>query len=145
MKILTETISPDEPCHGLLERDQMVPVGKGFALHRIQSVFVVRGDAIAAYETDLGPASIWRNVSPEGIFATGEVSVAEVMAEAEKDRHDQTGFKLKEELREGSSLVKDFLAFKEANWEIINNRSVFGPAHTKQRNGYSKKAALEAN
>jgi hypothetical protein len=122
----------------------MTPVkGGAFELHRIQSVFVVRGDAIAAYETDLGPASIWAKVMGEGIFATGEVTVAEVMAEAEKDRHDQTGHKLKEELREGSTLTKDFLAFKEAAWEIINNRSVFGPAYTKQRNGYDKKAALE--
>lgn len=143
MKIITDYVLPDEACHGLLERDQMVPVGKGLALHRIQEVFVVRGDAIAAYQTDLGPSSIWRNVMGEGIFATGEVTVAEVMAEAEKDRHDQTGHKLKEELREGSSLVKDFLAYKEENWERINNRSVFGPAHTRQRNGYSKRAALE--
>lgn len=141
MKILTDKVSPDEPCHGLLERDQQVPNGE---THRVQSVFVVRGDSIAAYETDLGPSCVWQNVAPEGIFAMGEVTVAEVMAEAEKDRHDQTGHRLKEELRAGSTLIADFLAFKESNWEVINNRSVFGPGISKQRNGYSKKAAWEA-
>jgi len=144
MRIITDYVLPDEACHGLLERDVIVSQANGSAeLRRVQEVFVVRGDAIAAYQTDLGPASVWAKVMGEGIFATGEVTVAEVMAEAEKDRHDQTGFKLKEELREGSSLVKDFLAFKEANFQIINNRSVFGPAYSKQRNGFDKQAALE--
>lgn len=138
MKILTERVSRDEPCHGLTEVDRMVN-GES---RRIQSVFVVRGDSIAAYETDLGPSSGFGE--PQAIYGMGDEDVAFMLDWADRDRTDDTGRKLRDELRESSTLIKDFLAFKEANWEIINNRSVFGPAHTKQRNGYSKKAAWEA-
>lgn len=138
MKIITDKISRDEPCHGLLEVDRSVQ-GE---MHRMQSVFVVRGDSIAAYETDLGPSSLFGE--RQAIFAMGDESVAFVMDWAERDRYDDTGRKLREELRESSTLIKDFIAEKEQNWERINNRSVFGPGINKQRNGYSKKAAWEA-
>lgn len=137
MNIITDHISRAEPCHGLVEKDRNV---RG-EMRRIQSVFVVRGDSIAAYETDLGPSSAFGD--GQAIFAMGDEDVAFITDWAENDRTDDTGRKLKEELRESSTLIKDFLAFKEENWEYIANRSVFGPGITKQRNGYDKRAAWE--
>lgn len=132
MKIVTDTIHPDEPCHGLTEKHEW----RGEEYRRIQRVFVVRGDAIAAYETDLGPASMFSHCNDTLIFSMGDDTVGQLMEEAEKDRHDAYWKKVSQELQEASSLIEDVLSYKEENWARIYNQSVFGPSHTKQRNGF---------
>ena len=144
MKIVTDYVLPDEPCHGLQEIDRLLPQADGaWQLRRIQAVYVVRGDSIAEYVTDLGSAEDFADVAQSKMLATGELTVAAMQAEAEHDRHDTFYRSVRNEMLEGSTLIQDFITLKERNWEIINNRSVFGGGVTKQRNGFSKRAAYE--
>lgn len=144
MKIVADRVHPDEACHGLVEVDRMTALADGSRqLRRVQEVYVVRGDSIASFAVDMGPADEFVNAAPIAIFSMGDDTVGQLRDMAEKDRMDDTFKKLRDEVRESSTLIPDFLREKEENWERINNRSVFGPGITKQRNGYSKKAAWE--
>jgi hypothetical protein len=135
-KIITDTISMDEPCHGLLEAHRLVGVPEGgTAWHRVQDVFVVRGDEIASYQTDLGPIENF-DAPPVAMLGVGEDTVGEMVDEADRSRADPYYAKLQKELHEGSSLIQDFINQKEANWKVIKNQSTFGPAVTRQRNGF---------
>ena len=141
-KYTTDYLDPNEPCHGLREYNRKLSGPNGSEeWHRVQAVYVVRdlpegGDAIAEYVTDMGSAWLWEHAPEIQMLATGEVSVAEWQYLAERDRNDSYGLKLKEELRESSTLIQDFLQEKEENWKRIKNQSQFGPKHSKQRNGY---------
>ena len=140
MHIVTDRISPDEDCHGLTEGSVM----RAGQWHWIQRVFVIRGDAIAKYETDLGPASDYARVQPLAMPSFGENSVAQLQAFAEKNRHDTYWAKRSEEMLAESTLIKDHIRQIEQNRELIRNRSHFGPGSHFQRNGYPRQAALEA-
>lgn len=138
LRLYTETVHPDEPCYGLLETTKtIVPKGKPPEPHRFQVVWVVRGDALVAHETDLGHISNFvgceelRLLGPYGLDKVGEMR-----DEAERTRHDDYERKLRAEVRDSSTLIKDFLQEKEENWERIKNRSQFGPAVTKQRDDF---------
>jgi hypothetical protein len=132
--ILTDHVLPDEACHGLVEHSQW----NGTEYRRVQMVFVVRGDSIARYETDLGPASAFPHAHETKIISLGDDSVAELMAEAEKDRHDAYWSKVAAELKEGSQLEKDWHQELETAEKIVANSSTFGPYVTKQRNNFSR-------
>lgn len=130
MEILTETLNDDEPCHGVMETNRN---GR-----RVQFVFVIRGGSIAKHVTDLGPASLYEGVPELRLLGMGDDTVGEMVYEANMTRYDDFERKLRAEVKESSTLVKDFLQEKEENWERIKNRSQFGPAHKKQRNGFSR-------
>ncbi len=130
MEILTDTLDDNEPCYGVMEttRDG----------RRKQFVFVVRGDEIAKHVTDLGPVSLYDGVPELRLLGLGDDTVGEMVYEANMTRYDDFERKLRQEVKESSTLVKDFLNEKDRNWAIIHNRSVFGPAQTTQRNGFSR-------
>lgn len=140
MKIVTDRVHPDELCWGLREFNRQTPQG----LRRVQAVYVLRGDSIAEYTTDLGSAWLFEGV-PElklltttGPDDTPEDRVGECMEEAERSRGDSFERELRAEVKGSSTLIHDFLQEREENWQRIYNRSHFGPKYTKQRNGYSK-------
>ena len=148
MNIVTERVSNDELCYGLQEVDRLMPMPDGStAWRRIQAVYVLRGQAIAEYTTDLGSSKEMENVAERKILTcayegdTPEDTVGEVMEMAARARGDDTFQKLKTEILEGSTLIKDFLQERSENWERIYNRSQFGPKYKKQRNGYDRRAA----
>lgn len=130
MEILTETLDDNEACYGVMETNRN---GR-----RQQFVFVVRGDSIAKHVTDIGPASLYDGVPELRLLGMGDDTVAEMVYEANMTRYDDFERKLRQEVKESSTLVKDFLQEKEENWERIKNRSQFGPNYTKQRNGFSR-------
>lgn len=130
MEILTDTLDDNEACYGVMETNR--------SGRRKQFVFVVRGDEMAKHVTDLGPASLYDGVPELRLLGMGDDTVAEMVYEANKTRHDDFERRLRAEVKESSTLVKDFLQEKEENWERIKNRSQFGPNYTKQRNGFSR-------
>ena len=54
----------------------------------VQTVFVVRGDAIAAHTTDFGPAENFQHVTPLMMPSFGDDTVAQLREHADKNRHD---------------------------------------------------------
>src|SRR5581483_1937528 len=134
MHIVTDRVHPDEPCYGLYEGPRAV-AGK---LRWLQQLFVVRGDAIAKYETDLGPAEQFARVQPLLMPSQGENSVAQLREHAEKNRHDDYWARRAEEMLAESTLVQDHLDQLERDRLEMRNRSVSGPAVTVQRFRYSQ-------
>ena len=144
MRIITDHVHPDEPCYGLQEVDRLEPMPDGSSQwRRVQAVYVVRGDTIAEYMTDLGPSMLFQRVTQIKLLAFGEESVGELMDEADRTRYDDYAEKLRQEVKESSTLIQDFVEEKERNWKIIRNQSVFGPGITRQRNGFDIRAAYE--
>lgn len=139
-------ISPDEPCWGLREVDEMVPQPNGSVQRRrVQSVRVIRNDRPAVYKTDLGPAEDFVDCIEQEFISLGDDTVGEMMEMAEKDRYDDHWQKRRKEIAEGSTLIKDYMQQTEARWKTARNQSVFGPGYTRQRNGFPMEAtrALE--
>ncbi len=140
MHIVTDHISADEECHGLVERPVM---STGGGWRWIQSVFVVRGDAIAKYETDLGPAKDFDRIQPLAIPSFGENTVVQLQDIAERNRHDDYWARRVDEMLAESTLVKDHLRQLEQERLLIRNKSSFGAGGNFQRNGYNRKAARD--
>ena len=140
MKIVTSYVLPDEPCHGLYDGPRNIP-RKG---HRwVQAVYVIRGDTIAEYLEDIGPASDYERIQPMMIPSFGENTVAQLQEFALKNRHDEYWAKRVDEMLAESTLVEDHLRQLEVDREVIRNRSHFGPGIAAQRNGYQRKAARD--
>lgn len=127
-----EEISPDERCYGLAETNRQV----NGEWRRVQVVYVARNGELCEHVTDLGNAFLWEKVLLQAIYADGDETVGVVTEEADRGRHDDYALKLREEIRESSTLIKDFIQEKEENIERIANRSVFGPKHKKARNEF---------
>ena len=87
----------------------MMPQPDGSTASRwVQTVFVVRGDTIAAHTTDYGPAENFQHVTPLMIWSTGEDdTVAQLREHAEKNRHDDYWQKRAAEQLAASTLMRD--------------------------------------
>lgn len=124
--IVTDRIYPDEPCHGLFEGEDH---GRW-----VQKVWVIRGDTIARYQTDLGPIEDFDMVVPLVMPSQGDDTVAELQAHAEKNRHDRYWSNRGKEMLAESTLVEDHLRLLDEETKQVLNKSVFGPAISVQRN-----------
>lgn len=132
MHIVTDRIHPDEPCYGLWEG----PKGGRW----IQRVFVIRGDRIAKFETDFGPASNFKD-STEVIYPSfSENSVGQLQELAERDRHSDKWAKRRREMMAESTLISDILRQEEIKLDVVRNRSHFGEAVSVQRNDFPREA-----
>ncbi len=123
----------DEPCHGLWEG----PKGGRW----VQRVFVVRGDAIAKFETDYGPVTDWPDATEIMYPSFGENSVGQLQELAERDRHSDKWVKRRREQLAGSTLISDILRQEETLIDVKANRSHFGPGVSVQRNDFPREAA----
>ena len=133
--IITHRVHPDEPCHGLYEG----PKGGRW----IQRVFVLRGDRIAKFETDFGPASDFPDAT-EIIYASyGDDSVGQLQELAERDRHSDKWAKRRREMQAESTLIADILRQEEMMMEVRRNRSHFGPGISIQRIDFPREAVQE--
>lgn len=93
----------------------------------VQTVFVTRGDTIAAHTTDYGPAEDFANVIPIHVLADGdEDTVALIRAYAEKNRHDTYWQERAKEQQANSTLIKDHIEQIEMTKEYVrrNPRTV---------------------
>lgn len=122
MRIFTPIVHPDEPCYGLWEGEEN---GRW-----LQKIFVVRGDAIARYMKDYGPASDYERVMPIIIPNDGDDSVAALQYLAEKNRHDDYWAKRREEMLASSTLISDVMTGIDKKRE---KGSKFGPFANIQR------------
>ena len=127
MKIVTLFVTDDEECHGLREEPRLMPGANGSQSWRwVQTVFVIRGDTIAAHTTDYGPAENFRNVTPLFMPSFGENTVAQLREHAEKNRHDTYWQNRAAEQQAESTLIRDHLAQVEMVREYArrNHRTV---------------------
>lgn len=127
MKIVTLWVSDDEPCHGLREEPRLMPGPNGSTSWRwVQTVFVIRGDTIAAHTTDYGPAEDFALTTPLMMPSFGENTVAQLREHAEKNRHDTYWQQRAAEQLKNSTLIQDFIAQLEMQGEFTrrNHRTV---------------------
>lgn len=133
LDIITTFVLPNEVCQGMRQG----PVGDRW----LERIWVVRGDTIARYETDRGPASAYERIAEEIIPGDGETTVAEFMDEAERHRHDLFAWNHLQRVKAESTLVEDVNRMREVRREYIANRTVSGPYFTIQRNFYNQENA----
>ena len=145
MKIITEKVHPDEPCHGYFTGPKQMP---GYSEEEnprmIEQVFVIRGDAIACYEQDFGPADNFPYVPPMMMPSFGENPVGLMQWHGERHRNDTKWARRMIEYKESSTLFADVIRQEEQRHEAIRNRSSFGPYTVVQRDGYPHEAVLRA-
>lgn len=139
MRIMTDRISPDEPAYGYFCGPKMQPGYTETQNPRmVEQIWVVRGDALACFERDFGPASEWPYVPPLLMPSDGENPVGLMQWHGEKHRNDPQWGQLIKEYKESSTLFEDALRKDEQQHEVIYNRSNIGPYQTTQRNGYDR-------
>ncbi len=141
MKIVTDYVHPDEPAYGLYEGPRRIPrIGDRW----VNCVYVVRGDAIAEYCTDLGAAEDFERIQTIKMPSPGGCNtVGQLQEHAEKNRFDTYWADRVDEQLSESTLIEDHLRQLEVNRAIIANRSMFTPTGGHQRNGYARKAVRE--
>ena len=75
----------------------------------VQTVFVVRGDTIAAHTTDYGPAEDFAGVIPLMMPSFGDDTVAQLREHAEKNRHDTYWQQRAKAQHAESTLIRDHI------------------------------------
>ncbi len=141
MHIVTDYLLPNEPCYGAAQGPRLIPLPDGSQQWRwLEWVFVIRGDAIAKWEKDHGPAENFKGMTETRDPLDGELSVQEVQEMMVQDRTDHYWQDKLPELRAQSTLMKDAMDQLEERRAIIHNRTVSGPGGTRQRNGFSPQA-----
>lgn len=133
----TTWVSLDEPGYSLKEIVQRTPDSK--ALHRYQCIRVLRGDQVAEFRRDLGPASGFSAgefVIPGGVTDehSGRIYVEHKVAEL---------VEIADLLREGpyqrpepptpSNLIQGYQDLPDKRRRARKRQSLFGPAATIQR------------
>ena len=110
MKIETAFVRDDEPAYGLREEPRMMPGPNGSQSRRwVQTVFVLRGDAIAAHTTDYGPAEHFRKVIPLMMPSFGDDTVAQLREHADRNRHDTYWHQRGKAQQRESTLIRDHI------------------------------------
>lgn len=143
MKAVATHVYPDEPCFGLFEGPMIVPQPDGSRPWRwCQQVRVARGDHLAYYVEDLGPAGDYERITPLYMPSWGDDSVAQLREHAEKNRHDDFWARRVDEMLAGSTLIEDAMRHNEQRRDLLLNRSVIGPAVSVQRNGTPRQEAI---
>lgn len=143
------TCSEDDPVTFLQEGNGAGPGGIG--VHRYQVIFIPIGSAIGAFWTDLGPASDFTlevdgekyPAPPYHHLVLSEHTVAECRFYAERDRLDDFAVQLLHTQINESTLFADYARLVDEDFALVANRSVFGPHHRTERNGYSPMGASE--
>lgn len=144
MKYIAHEVHPDEPAYGLCLRPRLVAQPDGSHQRRfVESVYVLRGDAISEHNTDYGPAEDWERIPPLIVPGYGDDSVAQLQELAERHRHDLKWWNYREQLKAESTLIADILRQEEALIPALANRSIFGPAITVQRNQAQRGALIQ--
>lgn len=136
MEIITEIVHPDEPCWGYFTGPRQLAGSNDTRM--VEFVFVIRGDAIAKYVQDFGPADDFIYVPPLLMPSYGENNVGLMQWHGERHRNDEKWAKRMQEYKESSTLFADILRQEEEKRLAVKNQSVFGDYRTVMRNGYSR-------
>ena len=97
-------------------------------IHRVQRVWVVRGDELLEFQKDLGPIANYPLATPFIFFAGNEYSVGEALEQAEYLREMQP------RPEEPSDLIGDWFKQLDELKQLKKKRSVIGPMSRVQRN-----------
>lgn len=138
---VTLTVHPDEKCWRLKEVNLVRPPVHQW--HRYQFVWVARDGVVYEWSTDIGPKEDFAapEIDVPGIW---EHTVGELWDIAERYRLGEDHWqKRMAELASESTIIPDLIDQLEERTRIIHNRSFFGFGGSKQRNGFSRRAALE--
>ncbi len=130
LDIITTFLLPGEVCMG----SRQGPIGDRW----IERIWVVRGDTIARFETDCGPAANYEHIAEVIIPGDGVTTVDEFRYEAERHRNDLRWWNHLQRVKAESTLMADVNEQRDARREYIKNKSVFGPYFKIQRNIYNR-------
>lgn len=125
----------------LLRRDE--PVYEMVVVERDNGDFVtrlkvLRGSALVTAEINHGPSPEYTGKIPPLFMAPqGAEDVAFMLDESARHRKDLRYWKYNEEMRQGSTLIKDVIRQEEEALSVVRNRSTFGPHQTTERNGHN--------
>lgn len=127
----THVLRDDEPCYGLSVREEP----DGF----VTRLAVMRGDELQTCVIRHGPDPEFSGkIPPMFVPSTeGENPVGLMLDMSEQHRHDLRYWKLTQEYKGESTLIKDVLEQDEKALLQIRNASTLGPYVTAQRNGHS--------
>lgn len=128
----THVLHDDEPCFGLSVREDTDGCFRSYLV-------ILRGDDLQMAVVDHGPNAEYSGKipplfmpSPEGLDSVG------LMLEmSERHRHDLRWYRRAEEMRQGSTLIKDILKQEEQLQLAARNQTVIGPYQSTQRNGHN--------
>ena len=135
MHIITTFLIPDEPAWAYFTGPKTMPGYSDEENPRmIEQVFVIRGDAIAKYERDLGLADSFGYVPPMFMPSFGEESAASLQWHGERHRNEDKWSKRIQEYKETSTLFEDVLRGEEQRLKFIRNKTSLGPIVNVQRN-----------
>lgn len=135
------TVQKDEKAWKLREQNLVRPPSNQW--HRWQFIWVQRDGIMYEWSQDLGPSENFTQPGCE-IPSLWEHTVAELQSIAEVHRFkDDFWQKFLREQEAESNMISEWKDQVHERHEIINNRSVFGPKHQKQRIGFDRRAALE--
>ena len=136
----TTFVSMDEPCFSLAEVNLPDP-RPGYGVRRVRLLHVVRGDRLAEYSEDLGPADWYHeqlrvpgavtdptNGHTEILHTVGELCDIADWVRSGKSQAEQSG------LAPGD-LWGQWRRQQEEKAAARRHRSVFGPVIRRQRNG----------
>lgn len=135
----SHVLRDDEPCFGLSVRED--PDG-----HFRSYLLVLRGDELQMATVDHGlNEELSGKIPPMYVPSPeGENPVGLMLQMSESHRHDLRWFKRAEEMREGSTLIRDILRQEEQLLLAAKNLTVIGPHQTTQRNGHDSTAVRRA-
>lgn len=120
MLAVAESVHPDEKAYLLGERNLPFP-RRGW--RRIQIVIVNRGDRLAEWRKDLGPAASF-TAQPFDVPSLWEHTVGELwdIADLQRDQTTWTDFVAEREAE--STLIADAIEVAEQRWKLAKERPV---------------------
>ena len=127
----THVLRDDEPCYGLSVREE----DDGF----VTRLAIMRGDELQTCVIHHGPDPEYSGkIPPLFVPSTeGENPVGLMLDMSERHRHDLRYWKLAQEYKGESTLIKDVLEQDEKALLQIRNASTLGPYVSAQRNGHN--------
>lgn len=108
------------------------------SMRRVQYLYFVRDGEMRVSKADLGPAIRWPGVGELRVVSLGEDTVAEILESIAAMRQENKASKLLAE-RGPSTLIDDYRRYSNERWELMHNRSVFGPGYKKERNLFARR------
>lgn len=139
--IVRQTLSVhlDEKAFALSELNFLTTDYK--SLRRWQFIYVLRDGDVAEFVKDMGPAVSFK--APElRVYSFWMDSVGQLLEEADRMRYEDDTFgQLLAEVKGRSTLIPEFIAFKEEQHKLLRNASTFGPGFTRQRNEFIRRPA----
>lgn len=138
----TAVIKPNEKCWVLREYDHLTADYK--QMRRYQSIYLVRDGEMREFKTDLGPSIQFPGAPEIRIVSLGEDTVAEMQEQALAMRVESRAQYLLDQ-RGPSDLMERYVKFAHERWQLMHNRSVFGPAYKRERNLFARKRQKYGN